>query len=141
MPSAPAVQSNKAARGTKRLCQACAVRFYDLGRDPIVCPACSAKYTPAAQPTADSGRRAAPVASKTGWRQSSKRPGPVPPTPPSLDAEDAAPAEVVDAEDLEVATEEVAVAAPEDDTVLEQDGDDADFTGLVEVDVENPKES
>ena len=28
----------KAMRGTKRTCQACEVRFYDLARSPIVCP-------------------------------------------------------------------------------------------------------
>jgi hypothetical protein len=27
----------KALRGTKRTCQAREARFYDLGRDPIVC--------------------------------------------------------------------------------------------------------
>ena len=26
--------------GTKRLCGSCAAKFYDLGKDPIVCPKC-----------------------------------------------------------------------------------------------------
>jgi hypothetical protein len=43
-------------------------------------------------------------------------------------------------EELEVATEEVAGAAPEDDIVLEQEPDDADVSGLVDLDVEEPKE-
>jgi uncharacterized protein (TIGR02300 family) len=29
-------------RGTKRACRSCEVRFYDLGRDPTVCPSCGA---------------------------------------------------------------------------------------------------
>ena len=29
-------------RGTKRSCQACEQKFYDLGRDPVVCPVCHA---------------------------------------------------------------------------------------------------
>ena len=33
----------KALRGTKRTCQACEIRFYDLGRNPIVCPTCGAE--------------------------------------------------------------------------------------------------
>ncbi len=137
MTSMTATQSNKAARGTKRVCQACEVRFYDLMRDQIVCPACGAIYTPVAQPVFELGARKAP-AGKTGWRQSAKRPGPVEPMP---DAEIPASAETTDAEDLEVATEEVANASPEDDTVLvEQDGDDADVADLVELDVEDPKE-
>jgi hypothetical protein len=41
-----------------------------------------------------------------------------------------------------VAGEEVAVAdvAPEDDIVLEREPDDADVSGLVDVDIEEPKE-
>ena len=31
--------------GTKRTCQQCASRFYDLGRDPIVCPKCGFQHT------------------------------------------------------------------------------------------------
>ena len=32
--------SSKAARGTKRLCGGCGAKFYDLHRDPIICPMC-----------------------------------------------------------------------------------------------------
>ncbi len=31
---------SKAARGTKRQCEGCGKKFYDLNRDPIVCPHC-----------------------------------------------------------------------------------------------------
>lgn len=132
MTSTAATQSNKAARGTKRVCQACQVRFYDLLRDQIVCPSCGAHYTPAVQPALVLGTRKS--AGKTGWRQSTKRPGLVEPIP---DAEMHTPAETADAEDLE----EAANASPEDDTVLvEQDGDESDVADLVELDVEDPKE-
>jgi uncharacterized protein (TIGR02300 family) len=36
----------KAAWGTKRTCQSCGARFYDMRRDPIVCPKCQAVYDP-----------------------------------------------------------------------------------------------
>jgi uncharacterized protein (TIGR02300 family) len=36
--------SLKAERGTKRVCQSCGSKFYDLHRDPIICPACQAVY-------------------------------------------------------------------------------------------------
>ncbi len=36
--------SVKAARGTKRQCQSCNARFYDLNRDPIVCPICQTPF-------------------------------------------------------------------------------------------------
>jgi hypothetical protein len=32
--------------GTKRVCAACAVRFYDLGRAPARCPACGTDQPP-----------------------------------------------------------------------------------------------
>lgn len=38
--------ATKDARGTKRTCQSseCGARFYDLNRDPIVCPICGTIY-------------------------------------------------------------------------------------------------
>ena len=30
--------------GVKRACLACGTRFYDMRKDPIVCPSCSAKF-------------------------------------------------------------------------------------------------
>ena len=30
--------------GTKRLCQSCGAKFYDMARSPIVCPKCSATF-------------------------------------------------------------------------------------------------
>jgi len=38
--------ATKDARGTKRTCQSseCGSRFYDLNRDPIVCPICGTIY-------------------------------------------------------------------------------------------------
>ncbi len=34
--------------GTKRTCHACAARFYDLHRSPIVCPKCGIAHDPQA---------------------------------------------------------------------------------------------
>jgi uncharacterized protein (TIGR02300 family) len=36
--------SIKAARGTKRVCQNCGSKFYDLNRAPITCPICESIY-------------------------------------------------------------------------------------------------
>lgn len=36
--------STKAARGTKRVCQSCGSKFYDLNRAPITCPICHAIF-------------------------------------------------------------------------------------------------
>lgn len=34
--------------GTKRICHNCGTRYYDLNKDPIVCPKCSAEFDPEA---------------------------------------------------------------------------------------------
>lgn len=34
--------------GTKRTCQSCAAHFYDIRKDPIVCPKCGTTYDPEA---------------------------------------------------------------------------------------------
>jgi len=137
MTSANVSQSNKTMRGTKRVCQACQVRFYDLAREEIVCPACGVLYTPVAA-VAVEARRGVASFGKTGWRQSFKRQSPVVPEP---EAQVAAPSEETEIE-VEAAGEEVAAAdaAPEDDIVLEQEPDDGDISGLVDLDNEEPKE-
>ena len=129
-----ATNSDKAARGTKRTCQACEVRFYDLLRDPIVCPSCGALYALAVQALADVGARKA-VTGRAAWRHSAKRPAQV------EAPEDTAIAASTESEgtDIEAASDEVASASPEDETVLVEQDDESDFAGLVEL-VENPKE-
>ncbi len=68
----------KAMPGTKRTCQVCEVRFYDLARSPIVCPMCGAHYAPPAEPIVQARKRSVPFSSKTGWRsQPFKRTQPV----------------------------------------------------------------
>src|SRR5512145_3126416 len=119
----------KALRGTKRVCQARAARFYDLSRDPIVCPSCGAHYVPDALPMApDAGTRAARFADKTGWRgRTFKLPDPEP---------DAAP-EVASAE---AANEESPMPTPNDDAVHEEEPDEADISGLHDNHEPDPKE-
>jgi len=51
--------------GSKRVCLNCGARFYDLGRDPIVCPACQTVFDPTANSKPRRARaapKAAPVA-------------------------------------------------------------------------------
>ncbi len=38
----------KSEWGTKRLCQGCAASFYDMRRDPIICPKCGVRHNPVA---------------------------------------------------------------------------------------------
>jgi uncharacterized protein (TIGR02300 family) len=48
----------KSEWGTKRTCQSCSARFYDMRRDPVMCPVCSAVHDPERQPRP---RRSSPV--------------------------------------------------------------------------------
>ena len=116
-------------RGTKRVCQACAVRFYDLSREPIVCPSCGAHCVPDAVPMlAEAGARTARFTDKTGWRgRGFKRPDPEP---------DAA-LEVAAPED---ATEEALIPVPNEDAVLEEEPDEGDIAGLLDRHEAEPKE-
>ncbi len=34
-----------ADRGLKRICASCGAKFYDMGKSPIICPACGAEFT------------------------------------------------------------------------------------------------
>ena len=40
----------KSELGTKRECPECAVKYYDLGRSPCVCPKCGASFEPDVAP-------------------------------------------------------------------------------------------
>jgi uncharacterized protein (TIGR02300 family) len=41
--------ATKADRGAKRVCLNCRNKFYDLGRDPIICPICQSVFEPMAR--------------------------------------------------------------------------------------------
>lgn len=109
--------STKQARGTKRTCQNpdCGERFYDLGRDPIICPICQSNYVIASAP----------------FTQPPKPEPAVKPAEPSLADEDDI--EIDDAtESLEsLAEAEEAVAGDDDDTFLEEEEDSGDVSGII----------
>jgi uncharacterized protein (TIGR02300 family) len=47
--------------GTKRICPSCGSRYYDLLRDPVICPKCSTPFDPEAFLRARRSRPAPPV--------------------------------------------------------------------------------
>jgi uncharacterized protein (TIGR02300 family) len=49
---------SKPELGTKRDCPSCSAKFYDLNKNPVVCPKCKHEYVPDAGPKA---KRAKPV--------------------------------------------------------------------------------
>ncbi|HEY1723340.1 MAG TPA: FYDLN acid domain-containing protein [Magnetospirillaceae bacterium] len=45
---------NPTSWGTKRICQDCAAKYYDLRRSPVVCPKCQAEFVEPAKPKSHS---------------------------------------------------------------------------------------
>ncbi len=124
-------------RGTKRMCVACEVAFYDLTRSPIVCPACGGEHTPVQRPVIELRR---PYAQTSTWRSRSAVPRDAV-VPVAEAAEEVAEGDEVDevvADDLEEA--DVPGAVVDDDTVLEHEADDADASALIEIEDDEPKD-
>ena len=123
--------------GLKRQCMSCGAKFYDLGRDPIVCPKCGAVYQAAALPM---GRIPAAVAAR--------RPAPVVEDEPEAATGDV---ELVSLEDAEAAETGAETTGDDvidieddgaDDTFLEEEeeGDD-DVSDLIDGDIEDDEEA
>jgi uncharacterized protein (TIGR02300 family) len=121
----------KALRGTKHVCHGCATRFYDLSREPIVCPACGAHHVPDAVLITTEDGTGAQRFDKTGWRSRRfKHPEPEP--EPDSEAE---------ARSTEDTNEERLAPAPNEHAVLDEDPDEADISGLVGHHEPDPKEA
>jgi uncharacterized protein (TIGR02300 family) len=136
----------KAELGTKRLCANCGAKFYDLHKDPIHCPKCSAVYV------------IAPVVTR-----SRPEPAPVVPRAPAPVEEVVVPepqeAELVSLEEADAEVEgakkpttpgepgaeeeEVEIEETLDDATFieEQDEEDADVTDIIGGDIEPEEES
>jgi uncharacterized protein (TIGR02300 family) len=131
--------SIKAERGTKRTCQnpECGARFYDLNRDPIVCPICQTAYERAVTLAAAPGQATAVAEEKVARKPVKK---PVYAVDEAVKPEDAPAAEGEEA--LPAIEGEVAPAATEDDeTFLEEEEEDgSDMTGIIGGPVAEPEE-
>jgi uncharacterized protein (TIGR02300 family) len=114
--------------GSKRQCLSCSTKFFDMNKDPIVCPKCGTVFQVS---LAQRAQRAAAVEDE--------------------EQEAEAGAELVPLEDADPASEKVAVADDDieieddeaaDDTFLEEEEEDADdVADLIDGDIENDEES
>jgi uncharacterized protein (TIGR02300 family) len=114
----------KSERGTKRTCQSasCGSRFYDLNRDPIVCPICGTVYE---MMTTTAIGAVAPTAEKAP-RRAAKKPEAAVPAPgdaPEVEADDAL---------AEIDTDDDAIEDDDDETFLEAEEEDGgDVSGII----------
>lgn len=116
--------ATKAARGTKRTCQSqdCGARFYDLNRDPIVCPICDTPYVIAHQSLSPAAAAAAAAAEEKAARKK-KVVEEVGDDVVAVDGEEAL-------ADLEVAEEPI--AGEGDETFLEEEEEEGgDVSGII----------
>jgi uncharacterized protein (TIGR02300 family) len=132
--------------GIKRICGNCGTKFYDLARDPILCPKCGTVYEIVAVPTRASAAKAAPVVAVVP-----DEPEPVAPVGAEvISLEEAAEAETkagaakatpADVESEEEDEVEIAGGAEDDTTFLEQDEEESgDVSDLIGETIEEKEE-
>ena len=111
------------ARGMKRTCQnqSCGQRFYDLERDPIMCPMCGATYNIAIS----SAAIAAAAAEEKAARKAAKKPIFAEPEAVVDDAVEAG--EVLP----DIEGDDEPVAAEADETFLEEEEEEGDVTNII----------
>jgi uncharacterized protein (TIGR02300 family) len=115
--------------GAKRQCQSCGVKFFDLNRDPVVCPKCGAIFQVASTRIASRAveEDEAPEGEKEGAEIV------------SLDEVEASEAKS-DAIDVDEDVE-IDDAVEEDDTFLEnEEEEDDDVSGLIDGDIDTDEE-
>ncbi len=113
--------------GTKRICQGCAAKFYDLQKSPIICPSCGAQFDPEALLKSRRPRAAAKPEPKV------QKPKAV---PVDDDAADVAGDDDDETSDIEDAEADAAVGevGEDEDAVIEDTsdlGDDDDMSDVV----------
>jgi uncharacterized protein (TIGR02300 family) len=119
--------------GTKRQCQNCGAKFFDLAKDPIVCPKCGTVYQVASLPARSSARGKAVEEDEPEVETAEAELVPL----EEADApEDEKVAAVLPDDDVEIEDE-----AAEDDTFLEQEEEDSDdVSTLIDGDIEGDEE-
>lgn len=121
--------------GLKRTCLGCGERFYDMQREPIVCPSCEAEFDPLALVRP---RRARAAASQAKAKAAEK----AVPEEAAVDDEDA----LVDDDALDVDVDvDIDLEDDDDDDLLpdddDDDTDDPDVSEVVEKAKDGEKDS
>ena len=113
--------ATKQARGTKRTCQSCDERFYDLDRTPILCPYCGASYVIASSPAALAALQAEERAAKKA-----------PKKPAFADDDAGSDLPVAEGEEELADVEADESVAADDETFLEEEEEEGgDVTGII----------
>ena len=117
--------------GTKRQCQSCGAKFYDLGKDPIICPKCETVFVPVAL------TRARPEPTQAEADDSELEVAADGPELVSLDEVEAEEGK----DDLPIDDVEIEDDVEADDTFLEEEEEGDDVVGLIDGEIENDEET
>lgn len=106
--------------GSKRVCEACGAKFYDLNKSPITCPKCGHVYDPvAALAPSEPVREVEPTKEK----ETATDDGELEEDEDAMSLEDMASEEADDSDD----EEETLEAFDDDDTLLEEEEEEEGF--------------
>ena len=133
--------------GTKRTCASCSTKYYDLNRDPIVCPNCGAIFEvaapqrpePPAEPKQEKPKEAVEVEREDGVVSLEDAEDTTDDdVGPDSDGDDSDEADIPEVEDVEV---DEASEGEDDNTFLEEDEEEGnDVSGLLDVEAEDEDE-
>ena len=121
--------------GGKRQCQNCGTKFFDLNKDPILCPKCGTVF----QVTATNARAASRAPVQDDEEAEAEPGAEVVPLEDADASDDGKVTAVVADEDPDVEDDDT--SADDDDTFLEEEEeDDADVSDLIDGDIESDEE-
>ena len=118
--------------GTKRQCQNCGAKFFDLNKDPIICPKCGTVFqgaTARARPTAKPEEEEAELSTPAGVEVV------------SLDEVEASEEKVAEPAVDDIDVEEDDAETPDDPFLEEEEEDDDDVTNLIDGDIAPDEET
>ena len=123
----------KVELGSKRQCQNCGAKFFDLNKDPIICPKCgtifqgagAARARPAAKPEEEETELATPAGVEVV----------------SLDEVEASEEKAAEPVVDEIDVEDESTDAEDDSFLEEEEEDDDDVTNLIDGDIAPDEET
>jgi uncharacterized protein (TIGR02300 family) len=118
--------------GTKRQCQNCGAKFFDLNKDPIICPKCTTVFqgaTARARPTAKPEEEEAELSTPAGVEVV------------SLDEVEASEEKAAEPAVDDIDVEEDDAETPDDPFLEEEEEDDDDVTNLIDGDIAPDEET
>jgi uncharacterized protein (TIGR02300 family) len=126
--------------GTKRLCPHCGAKFYDLGKNPIVCPKCGSEVEIAPLPSRGGRPEARAAAASSDEAEPAEAQGAEMVSLEEADAETSG-KKAVGSPDVDV-DEDVEDDAEDDSTFLEEtDDENDDVSDIIGSDIEDEEES